>query len=204
MRTRVLFPAPFGPAMPRTSPGRISRSRPASATVRACRAATRGAGRLRVRRSCRPALADIGERKVEGDRADRHEAEEQLLHVRPGGKQGQALLQFGEEQCAARRRISSLPPERLAPPMITAAKTGKVNDKPMFGWVVWIKEKSRIPAIAASMLQIMKARILLSVRPAVGRTVRRPGSRRSPSSESRRACGATGTRRPGQGPRASR
>jgi hypothetical protein len=32
-RTRVLFPAPLGPATPRISPGRISRSRPASATV---------------------------------------------------------------------------------------------------------------------------------------------------------------------------
>ena len=33
MRTSVLLPAPFGPAMPSTSPGRMSRSMPSSATV---------------------------------------------------------------------------------------------------------------------------------------------------------------------------
>ena len=34
--------------------------------------------------------------------------------------------------------------------MITAAKTGKVKERPLFGWTVWMKEKSRMPAIAAS------------------------------------------------------
>ena len=33
MRTSVLLPAPFGPAMPSTSPGRMSRSMPSSAMV---------------------------------------------------------------------------------------------------------------------------------------------------------------------------
>ena len=44
--------------------------------------------------------------------------------------------------------------------MMTAAKTGKVWERPMFGWVVWMKEKSRMPAIAASTPQRTKAMIL--------------------------------------------
>ena len=47
------------------------------------------------------ALADIGEGEVERDRADRDDAEEELLDVRPRGEQRQAQLQLGEEQRAA-------------------------------------------------------------------------------------------------------
>ena len=38
-----------------------------------------------------------------------------------------------------------LPPERLAPPMMTAAKTGNVKERPMFGCAVWMNEKSSTP-----------------------------------------------------------
>ena len=38
------------------------------------------------------------------------------------------------------------PPDRLAPPMITAAKTGNRSDRPAFGWVDPMNAKSRIAA----------------------------------------------------------
>ena len=53
-----------------------------------------------------------------------------------------------------------LPPLRLAPPMMTAAKTGNVCDRPLSGWLVWMKEKSRMPAIAARIEHRMKAMTL--------------------------------------------
>ena len=65
--------------------------------------AGRGCGSRRRAPFMRPALAEIGEREVERDRDDGDEAEEDLLDVRPGREQRQALLQFGEEQRPAHR-----------------------------------------------------------------------------------------------------
>ena len=49
------------------------------------------------------------------------------------------------------------PPDRLAPPMMTAAKTGNVSETPAFGCVEPMNEKSRIAAVAASIEHVMNA-----------------------------------------------
>ncbi len=49
------------------------------------------------------------------------------------------------------------PPDRLAPPMMTAAKTGKVRDTPALGWTEPMNAKSSIAASEASEALMMNA-----------------------------------------------
>ena len=132
----------------------------------------------------------LGEREVEGDRADGDDAEEELLDMRPGREQRQALLQLGEEQRAAHGADDGA---------LAAGKAGAADDHRgehregvgagrCSAATVWMKEKSRMPAIAASIAaehegEDLVARHRQAGEPRRDRDCRRSPCRRKPNSE---------------------
>ena len=176
-----------------------------SAIVAAVALAARRGCRCRRRRSCRAALAQLGQDQVERDRADGDGAEEELLDMRSGRQQRQpdaaARPGAGPRPCVP--MMVPLPPLRLAPPMITAAKTGKVCDRPMFGWHGLDEGEIEDAGDRRERRRTARRRGSCSGRPAAGRACRDRDCRRSPSGGSRTASGAAGTRRRRRG-RASR
>ena len=135
----VLLPAPFGPAMPRISPGRASRSSPSSARV--------SPYHLRSPRIPRPRspwpVAAVGVtaaarlvhlRRLWVNRSSTTAAivtapDTKLLRYEPAERSARPLAMMASSSAPLSVPMAvPRPPARLAPPMMTAAKTG--NSQP--------------------------------------------------------------------------
>ena len=145
--TIVLLPAPFGPATPRISPGRASRSRPSSATRVAVALAQAADARRRRRSAAHASRARRRAREpVEHDRADRDGAEQESAEANgPGRDQREAVGEHGEQQRAASASRSTLPlpPARLGAADDHRGEHREQVDWPSFGLAEPMNEKSR-------------------------------------------------------------